>query len=1410
MSFRARGGSSSQRGKTTARVTAPVPVNLPSRRQERAGDLSLGSSGHGWGSPSSTSSTTLATSPSAASSPATETVSNAPASGNPAGQGSSDSPQPDTSHGSPLQKPAPRAWGVVTQTQEQSLDDFPTAAEAAKKLQEQNDHSQVNGGPTTNNNSSTKRTTPASKPSSGEPMSKTVSTLSSGADNWDEADEDEGVDFLNAEAIEFADGSVIVAAAVAHSAETQKDTPLETAASEPKQEERVVDRGEVDFNRSLPNRPQSGSGSSLYHPHSEPVTKSGTQDRPHQSLWNNAPGDRRLSADRTHGQHSNQHGHHSNQRPESFGNRDGYHGSQRRESFGHKDSFSGSRRDSGGYRDPYDRHDRRDSYNRPGGYNHNRDTYHHHRDHDYSSERRHSYDRSQPYTSDRYPDRNQRDIQLLTRPKEASPTDRQGPHDLPSTGADAHPSHGQHGPHDSIPPSFNHFSPPGAIEYDRPPNTEEQSEIMKSGVEAARRRREEEERERQESAARARAKADELARKADEKRALEAAAVAAAAAAAAAEATAKESATTEEEEVQPYYVVGSTSAPSKSSPPVVAKPSQDPVDQQHKPLTESERKEGMAKWRAYPEKLMAETAEKQKRNIQDYRERQALKALSSPSPSQATSITESSKSSETAKEAKLVAAQSPNSTENQKAVETTGSNTPLTVNQPTRDNKDERGSSETPVTIVSSSTQSLLGEKTLKADRTADVANDAVLKSEDKSHGHQESTAAPGAQANQPHAQADKPAPKERRNGKAGRAERGNADTAVSWRKAETKSETSSEPKTAATPTSGANSDTAHGHVKKAQVEKAGQRLYPAKLKGVNGVPTISQITKIHARLALNAAGSTVLEKSNEIDTPGAITNKATDTLMVKEKGVKRHSLLNASTPIIFPSVVESAAKKRGSMNFMVESEGTDSSTEQKAQTQSHAEPATVISPSEDSKTPLPQEQSQESIASVDDSAKRAWESASVATSDVHAETITSKQDDGHHPGHQGMPVGPGVFMVNGGAPGVVGTMTPQPMWNGPINVDSTSQAGATMTPPYHMMMPFFPQGYPVNAPPMIYMYPRGPIAHMGQYPGGVVPAHGSMPHASRDGGIGPAAAHGSSDMANASGDMALDGTAAVTNSPPFHGPPLWQPHLSAAGETSPHQPSMSFMLPISQQASLIAAANINRVPQPRPYPPHTRLAGPTSLETGYQEGAGSAGSTDTWGNNSTLSPGNANASSPANNNGRIHNAHGASGSSPTWNGRMHSNANTASNGVSATTNTYNTYGGYTQPSTQHGFPGSSHRGGRGGFNRGEYKAKGGFTGGHLNHVHHPSPAGSYSYGHGTNNISQHGGTSPGTPSGLGSMDTPHHGHHQGIQQSRGGAMNHEGNSGTNSFGSSSYPHRSGHASGTAAAAATTSSGLPF
>lgn len=1234
---------------------------------------------------------------------------------------------------------------------------------------------------------------------------------------------------------------------MAHTAEAQTDTPVEQTTLEPKQEERIVDRGEVDFNRSLPNRPQTGSGSSLYHPHSEPTAKSGL----HQSIWNNAPSDRRPSADRTPG-------HYSTQRSE-FGNRDGYHGPQRRDSFGPKDSFSGPpRRDSGGYRDSH--HDRRE-YNRPGAYNRDRDRdSYHHRDHDYPSDRRPGYDRP-PYTSERLPDRNQRDFQLLTRPKEASPSDRQGSTDPHTSGPDAHSTPNSHEPHGSAIPNHIH-NPPS--EYDRPTHvTEDQRETMKHAAEEARKRREEEEKVIEESAARARAKAAELARKAEEEKRVKEEAAAAAA---------KESAT--KEDAQTIIAVDDTSSTSsKSLSSTIAKT---PRDSGYKPLTDSQREEAMTKWRQLPGQLMAEHAESKNRNKEEYRrqerERQARKASASQSTPQGVNDAQSPKSPEPVDESKTtIADQTPNHSESQKEIEPTNQVTSGTLptsgqsNDEVRTckNNDERQSGDAvaaigPLTNLPltpfQKTRGLPGDQSVKADSTPEVMakqpDNAVHKTEEKSHGHLDSaqadtsTTVPGAQANQPHAQVDKPILKERtRNGKAGR---GHADSAASWRKAEAKPEVSSQSKASTTPNGEANLDNAQGQVKNGKVltilEKVEKGSYPAKLKGVNGTRKISQITIIHARLAMNAAGNTVVEQSNEKSatsgTSHSTANKSTESLTVKERGAKRQSLLNAATPIIFPSMVESAARKRGSMSFMVESEVGDPSTEQKAPIRSPEEvpssdnQPTTVSQWDDNKTTLPQpEQTQEKDVPMEDSAKRAWESASATTSGAHAEPGNLKQGDSHHPG---MAMGPGIFMVNGSGPGVVNAMNTQPMWNGSIPGDSTNQSGAAMTPPYPMMMPYYPQGFPVNGPPMFYMYPRGPIpAHMAQFPGGVLPAHGSMPHTPRDANIGPGATLGSSELTNTSGDMALDGTlgntASVGNSAGVLAPHHWPPHFSTAGDTPPHQANMvgggSFMisLPMSQQqASLMAAAQINRAPQSRPFPhqqpPHSRLGtGPGSLENNFQEG--SPGSTDGWGNSTGLAATNSNGNNSSNNNSRshTHGTHGASGSSSTWNsgnGRLHSNANTGPNGVSTAGNTYNAYGGggYTQPSSQHPHPNSNHRGGRGYHHNGhqgayrEYKSKT-YNGGHMNQVHH----GTYSYGHGNvsaNGGNQHGGSSPVTPSSVGSMDTQQHGHHQGIQHSHGRTMNHEGNAPANSFGSSSFSHRSPHASGTVAA--TTSSGIQF
>ncbi|KAF9982901.1 hypothetical protein BGZ65_002388 [Modicella reniformis] len=681
-------------------------------------------------------------------------------------------------------------------------------------------------------------------------------------------------------------------------------------------------------------------------------------------------------------------------------------------------------------------------------------------------------------------------------------------------------------------PSFTQRAPSGVIENDRHAHiTEDQRETMKHAAEEARKRREEEERVIEEGKARARAKADELARKAEEaNRAKETVA------------TSKEPAAKEVEQTT-TNVEDSTSTSSKSSSSAAVKSSRDPGDQRHiKVLTESEKREARALWRALPERLMAEHAENRARNIEEYKkaeqERQARKAAAvAQSIPLEINKEGNTKSTEHANEPKTaVAAEVPNNSEPQKETESTdpmpsGSNTPVPLTNPqsdetacTRNVNDERPTSPQLSTSLSppQATRDESEDQGVKADLTADVA-----------------------QTSQSHGQMDKPAPKERtRNGKVGR-ERSHADSAASWRKTEFKSEGLPESKTAAAPSNGTiKMHNTQGRVKDGQApgksEKIERDSYPAKLKGVNGSRKISQITKIHARLALNAAGNTALGNSHEppvtASTPHAMTNRLAESPTVKEKGIKRQSLLNATTPI-FPSMVESAAKKRGSMSFMVESEVKEPATEQKPLAQPLEESApssediqpAVMPQWEDSKALSHLEQSQGKDGSVDDGAKRAWESASVTS-------ITSKQEDVHHPGlAQGVAM-PGMILVNGTGPGVPNPMSPQPMWNGSIAVDSTSQAGTTITPPYPMMMPFYPQGFPVGAHRMIYMYPGGPIpGHLAQFPGGVVPAHGSMPHTSRDVHAGPAATLGSPEMTNASGDMTLDGTlgnpASVANS---------------------------------------------------------------------------------------------------------------------------------------------------------------------------------------------------------------------------------------------------------------------------------------
>lgn len=139
-----RGGSSqgSMRGKSiSTRLSAPAPVNLPSRRQELAGNEAHGSQSSSWGSPSvataalgaSSANSTPGDSPIVPATGTMTTTQTGTTSMN--GVAGGDSPHLDTSPiGSPFHKPIARAWGAVTQPSDQRTEEYPTAAEAAKKI----------------------------------------------------------------------------------------------------------------------------------------------------------------------------------------------------------------------------------------------------------------------------------------------------------------------------------------------------------------------------------------------------------------------------------------------------------------------------------------------------------------------------------------------------------------------------------------------------------------------------------------------------------------------------------------------------------------------------------------------------------------------------------------------------------------------------------------------------------------------------------------------------------------------------------------------------------------------------------------------------------------------------------------------------------------------------------------------------------------------------------------------------------------------------------------------------------------------------------------------------------------------------------------------------------------------------
>ncbi|KAF9988673.1 hypothetical protein BGZ75_008914 [Mortierella antarctica] len=1300
------------------------------------------------------SSAVLGSSSSTASSPAADGSSPLSTGGASAGPGG-DSPQPEA-HSSPstFQK-APRAWGVVAQTHEQHLEEYPTAAEAAKKSQELHDlHHAVNATPSSNGQShAAKRTPNVTSSTSGEPMAKTVSAISSGGDNWDEVDEDEGVDFLNAEAIEFADGSVVVAAAVTHTNDSA-NVPAPSTAPSSHQEEKVIDRGDVDFNRAWPNRANQDS-TQRYPAH----------ERPHPPLWQGTPTDRRPSADRTQ---------YPNQRRESFGSREHYQGGPRRESLGPKDPFPGSRRDSAGYRDTYDRrdagshrdaydrrdshrdtYDRRDAYNRSGSYSRDREPLHH-REGDFNRDRRPSYDRM-PHATDRPTDWHQRDVQLLARSKDGPP-DRSGPHDaVPVTQkVSAHtqpppltPSTNTRGPHEPLHahdpesrvPSYAHLIPAGAVEYDRPAQvTEDQREAMKHAAEEARKRREEEEKKFEEARARARARADELAKKAEEaKLAKEKEEEAAKEAERLLKAKAEEEEAARKKAIQE----AAAAAIAAASPPTerfVPGTVREFGDARTRPLvknmTENDKMNAMAQWQALPERLAKEKTEA----IAHLREQDRLEQ----EQKQATQPRTDSSMADAADSALSASGVAPwrrsgqsvmgKRDEKPKEVAKAVANGPHTAPQEVRVEQLDKVMHRIEESFQARGTSvQALGAHIAKPDDSQESVNATVASREAPDT---QQSQAPGVEKTRT------------RNAKAARAAEKEA-----WRKNETRTadveDKAIEDVTMDRKDGPVQESDKSGPLAPPAIESTttiGKGNYPAKLNGVHGIVKISDISHIHARLSRQSAGDLDLETAVPNQPEGnssrsgrrgpglKVGHKASDSSPKRGVAVKRNSFTNTGAPTIFPSNVEQAAKKRGSMSFMVDSE-IDGGTSELDGILSDQHPS-ASSPQERNvrNTSIPNKQEQ------------------AVEGDSKALSLTTPFDPAFDVEQSGIETGQYVGNAVSAA-----TMAPmnQHMWAVPLGPDSSSQAATTMATssiimtgpagtaaghpvqPYQMVMsPYYPQGYPVNGPHVYYMYPpRGPMPPpIPQYNAGPMPVTpGSL--------AGSTGSLSTVEMADTP-DLAMDSMAMSTltstansnistnnkNASSILGPHHWLPRFSAAGDAPPQQAGVSggsFLVPVhvSQQASIIAAANINRAPQARPYAHHLpgqqniRGLNPSSvtLESSFQDGSNSPTSTDGWSSNATMATGSTASTSPSNSNGRGNHmqSQNSSGLSPSslapGTGRMN-----YGNYQSSTQTPLSNH--HHHPNHPHAVAGH-HRGGRGGFqnsygNYREFKPRGGYGGG--------------------------------------------------------------------------------------------------
>jgi hypothetical protein len=464
---------------------------------------------------------------------------------------------------------------------------------------------------------------------------------------------------------------------------------------------------------------------------------------------------------------------------------------------------------------------------------------------------------------------------------------------------------------------------------------------MKHAADEARRRRQEEEAKYEEAKARAKAKADEMAKKLDEAKLAKEKE----------EQAAKEKEELAKQELEANRVKEQEKAEAErlANLPATVKEFGNPNLRPHiLELNEEEQKEALGKWQALPGRLAKEDADraaqiKEKRLMEAEQRAQAANGM--PATSAAAASTASTApvvgpwrrgqllpKAKVEPESKIESAPSVIAKKDEKIPDHVKTSLPSTqgvVHEPRVEQLDKvMHRIEESFQSRGNSVQAMEANMKRPADQSEQTKHSGGIASD----GAEKDKTSQPEQAPAAITHDKTPLKEKSRNAKASRAERSTNGDSSTWRKDDKVAGFKNESiiiddhETGKAMAAAASPPRPIGNGRKSRSAAAAYSKgnYPAKVTGANDVVKIADITRIHARLSLQSAGDQELEPSNKDGAGDKSVDQSTGFKNESSKpgvSVKRNSLSTSSAATIFPVNVEKAAKNRGSMSFMVESE---------------------------------------------------------------------------------------------------------------------------------------------------------------------------------------------------------------------------------------------------------------------------------------------------------------------------------------------------------------------------------------------------------------------------------------------------------------------------------------------------------